>query len=85
MCTWQHHLVNVGCTFLGKDAGEPVRLGCVLVTISITKGGRPAWEETVSDGTSCRTSRLGIWKGTCWSCWEMTELVLRSRREQGER
>lgn len=72
MRSWQHRLVNLGCTFPGKeDAGEPVRFECVWVTISITKGGRPAWEEPVSDGTSCRASCLGMWKGTCWSCWEI--------------
>lgn len=41
MSSWQHHLVNVGYLFLGKeDAEDPASLGGVWVTISITRGGR---------------------------------------------
>lgn len=40
MSSWQHHVVNVGYLFLGKEnAEDPVSLRGVGVTM--TKGGRP--------------------------------------------
>ena len=41
MRSWQHHFVNMGFLFLGKeDAEDAVSLGGVWVTTSIPKAGR---------------------------------------------